>query len=272
MTYNTGIVNSQEGLSGSRGIANGVWEAETEKQKTGRIPKKKAADNISKRIENLSIQCVPHPISEVTAAKVSDLRPKQWWDLPALVVGVWQPGVPDKVVTVALGPHNRASQIQTMIDPNYRPDIVDDVMKVPNEDRGQKKYRMIVFQGVCPVATAMGAKPCTVDDAYEKVDPEHLAWKLKGLISTEGGFIFFRHCCESANIHGIADQDRRQHFINSLQNNDMRLLMPKDLHPPCLVTQHAPDSTLPDPAPSTTDKWNSENGGMVFFSPGYKET
>jgi hypothetical protein len=258
MSYNAGIVNSQWG---SMGTANAARKSETE-QKNGQ--------DLSERTENSSIQCVPHPISEATAAKVSDLRPRQWRDLPTLVVGVWQPGIPDKVVTLAFSPHDPAAFNQNTIDPNYRPDIVGDIMKIPNEDIGQKKYRMIVFQGVCPVATAMGGKPCRANEDFEKVDPEHLAWKLKGLISEEGGFIFFRHCCYSANIDGIADQDQRQHFINSLQKMDIKLLIPNDLRPPRLVTQHAPDSTIPDPDPGDADKWNSENGAMVFFSPSYK--
>jgi hypothetical protein len=186
-------------------------------------------------------------------------------------VGVWQPGVPNKVVTLALNACSSAEALMRYTtDPDFHSDIVGDIMKIPNEDIGQRKYRMIVFQGVCPVATAMGARPCKADSDYEKVDPEHLAWKLKGLISEEGGFIFIRHCCESANSHGIADPGQRQHFMNCFQKKNMQLLMPNELCPPCLVTQHTPDSTIPDPAPSAADKWNAENGAMLFFSPKYK--
>jgi hypothetical protein len=189
------------------------------------------------------------------------------WEGPAMVIGVWQPGVPEKVITVAIDPHDlQAIRKQIILNQPINPDFEGDIMQIPNEKLGSKKYTKIVFQGCCPVTTAMGAMPCK-GQGYPKVDATLLAQKLKGLISERGGFIFFRHCVESAHQEGTLDPSQRQRFIQSFQDVGMQLMKPEDLNSSCLVGQYAPDPTIPDPHPIIKDKWDFDKGGMIFYMP-----
>jgi hypothetical protein len=203
------------------------------------------------QIPPATVSCFSHPM----------------WEGPALVIGVWQPGVPEKVVTVALDPHDMETCRKHMAEPRY-PDFEGDIMQIPIEKLGSKKYTKIVFQGCCPVTTAMGAEPCSVNSCYyPKVDSKQLAQKLKRLISERGGFIFFRHCVESAHKDGVNDPLQRQRFIQSFQDVGMQLMTPEDLNSSCLVGQYAPDPTIPDPHPKKNHKWDFDKGGMIFYMP-----
>jgi len=193
---------------------------------------------------------------------------KQFWEGPALVIGVWTPGVQNEVVTLALDYSDQAAQLRHLIDPNFRPTFQGDLMAIPNERLGKHKYTRIVFQGCCPVATAMGGKSCGVSPTYDKINPMQLAHKLNELVSSKGGYLFFRHCVEFATKDGIASLSQREDFIKIFENEGFELV--ERCHAPMRLTQHAPGPEIPDPCPSATDKWEPQNGGMIFFKPPFK--
>ena len=112
----------------------------------------------------------------------------------------------------------------------------------------------------------MGAYPCAQKDTYPKINAQELAKKVKGLISEQGGFIFFRHCLRSAHQNGIEDPIQRKQFIKSFEDENMKL-MPGTLHPPLRLTHHAPDAAIPDPDSRTKNKWDFANGALIFFVP-----
>jgi hypothetical protein len=213
------------------------------------------------------IAVIPHPLPNTTPPspnKTVSRVPNDKWTGPALVVGVWQPGIPNEVVTLALNADSLERYNEYLADSNFHPDFKGDFMEIPEETIGLRKYTRIVFHGVCPVAIAMGAKPCAANEEYPAlIDPRHLAWKVKRLIA--GGFVFFRHCEETADLSGTENRERREYFIKCMEEVGGRLMRREDLHPPVLIAQHAPDPSIPDPAPKTPRKWEPENGGMIFF-------
>jgi hypothetical protein len=183
----------------------------------------------------------------------------------ALVVGAWAEGVPNKIVTVALGYDSQASR-KLHDTQGIEPTIQGDIMKISNAQLGNLNFTRVVFQRCCPIVRAMGARHCGAAESYDPIDPSHLAHRLREIMAqTLPGWVFIRHCESVAHTNGIQSLETREKFIRIFESFGFELV--KNFHLPNLLTHCDPGKDIPDPAPNCPDKWKPTNGALVFFKP-----